>query len=282
MEWIRELLATFQTTILLFVVIIATMTVIELVTARDRHSVRSRLPGFMFWVIWSAVATVTYGGFHLLWRQIGVEPLIVLPLEFRWTGALAVIAAPLAGAVVGDFFFYWCHRAQHRWLWRYHAVHHSVRDLNSTNSFHHISEPVVQAVLIVLPSSLIVSETGAMVPLMALLLHVQSSYIHSSSRWHLGALRSMFVDNRFHRIHHSLEEQHYDRNFGAMTTLWDRLFGTAHFPRADEWPATGLHGVDQPRSVRAWLTLPWRLGSADGVSDVPATNEPAPPGGLAV
>ncbi len=265
MEWLREMLVSLQATLTLYVFAVAVMTAIELVTACERHSLRSRLPGFVFWIIWSAVATVTYGGFHLLWRHLGITPLIVLPLDFTWAGAIAIVAAPIAGAFVGDFFFYWCHRAQHRWLWRYHAVHHSVRELNSTNSFHHVTEPLIQTILIVLPSSLIVSQSGAIVPVIALMLHMQSSYIHSSSKWHIGPLRAVFVDNRFHRIHHSLEERHYDRNFGAVTTLWDRLFGTAHFPAADEWPATGIHEVDQPRTLREWVDLPWRMPEAAAV-----------------
>jgi sterol desaturase/sphingolipid hydroxylase (fatty acid hydroxylase superfamily) len=276
MERVRELLVALQATLVLYVFAVATMTALELVTARERHSLRSRLPGLLFWVLWTVVATVTYGAFHLLWRRVGIEPLIVLPLGFGWAGVIAIVAAPLASAFVADFFFYWCHRAQHRWLWRFHAVHHSVRELNSTNSFHHVSEPLIQTVLIVLPSSLIVSETGAMVPVIALLLHMQSSYIHSSSRWHMGPLRAIFVDNRFHRIHHSLERQHYDRNFGAVTTLWDRLFGTAHFPKPDEWPATGIHEVDQPRTLRARIDQPRRLARAEQDIRVPSANDGFP------
>lgn len=275
MEWISELPGQLWASLVLFAFAISTMTAIELVTGRERHSLRSRIPGLVFWLLWSVVAALAYGGFHALWRRIGVEPLIVLPLTFTWAGAAAVVAAPLASAFVADFFFYWCHRAQHRWLWRFHAVHHSVRELNSTNSFHHVTEPFVQAVLITLPSSLIVSETGAVVPMIALLLHMQSSYIHSSSRWHFGPLRSVFVDNRFHRIHHSTERRHFDRNFGAVTPLWDRLFDTAYFPAADEWPTTGIAEADQPRTLREWVSLPWRLSP-------PASEDARTGGGAAI
>ena len=73
-----------------------------------------------------------------------IRPLITLPLHFTWLGAAAIVATPLAAAAVYDFFFYWCHRAEHRWLWRFHAVHHSIRDMNAVNAYHHPTEPVFQ------------------------------------------------------------------------------------------------------------------------------------------
>ena len=191
-----------------------------------------------------------------------IEAHILQPfLMGRWVSVhpLAVILAPIAGAAVYDFFFYWFHRAQHRWFWRYHAVHHSVRELNAVNAYHHITEPFFQAVFLLLPASLFGSDTGYLAPAMAVVLHLHSSFIHSPTSIDLCRLRLFFCDNRFHRIHHSIEERHFDRNFGAFTTLWDRLFGTAHFPAAQEWPDVGLAEVDQPRGLIAWAMMPYRL-----------------------
>lgn len=236
------------------------MTVLELLLPRGEQSLVSRLPGLLFWAIWLPASSIAAAGFRALWAALGIQPLILLPLEFTWAGALAIVAAPLAAAAVYDFFFYWCHRAQHRWFWRFHAVHHSIRDVNTVNAYHHITEPLFQAALILLPTSLIVSQPGAAAPLMIVFLYFQSSFIHSPARLHFGPARALLVDNRFHRIHHSLEERHFDRNFGAFTTLWDRLFGTAHFPEVDEWPDTGLAEIAQPHTLKEWLTLPYRYG----------------------
>lgn len=255
----------------------AFMTAVELVLPRGRERLSSRLAGLGFWALWLPVSSLVHGGYHRLWDWLGVPPLIVLPLDFGWAGAAAIVAAPVAAAVVYDFFFYWCHRAQHRWLWRYHAVHHSIRELNAVNAYHHISEPLFQLVLIVLPISLIASDSGATASAMVVLLHLQSSYIHSPARFDFGPLGRAIVDNRYHRIHHSLEERHFDRNFGAFTPLWDWLFGTAHFPRADEWPDVGLAGIDQPRTLWQWIALPWRAPApaADATLRTPTRANPA-------
>lgn len=247
----------------------AFMTALELLLPRGRHGIRARLPGLLFWALWIPVSALLYDGFHVLWQALGVAPLIVLPLEFGWAGALAVLAAPIASAMVYDFFFYWFHRAQHRWLWRYHAVHHSIRELNAVNAYHHITEPAFQTVFLLLPASLVTVDAGYLTPAMVVILHLHASFIHSPTSLHLGPLRALFADNRFHRIHHSLEPRHFDRNFGAFTTLWDRLFGTAHFPVRDEWPDTGLADIAQPHSLASWLVLPFRQPHS---IDTEATN----------
>ena len=68
----------------------------------------------------------------------------------------------------------------------------------------------------------------------------------------------MIGDNQFHRIHHSLEERHFNRNFGTITPLWDVLFGTACFPKAGEWPKVGLADVPEPKTLREYLLMPFR------------------------
>lgn len=242
----------------------AFMTALELLLPREKHRLVDRLAGLFFWMLWIPVTLLSFAAVRTLWAMLGIPPLVVVPLHFGWTGTLfAAILGPLAGAMIGDFLFYWFHRAQHAWLWRFHAVHHSIRDMNAVNAYHHISEGLIQALFYIVPTSLLVADTGPQVPMMAVLIYLQGSFIHSPTAIHLGPLRAVLVDNRFHRIHHSLEERHFDRNFGAFTTLWDRMFGTAHFPTRDEWPAVGLHEIDQPRTLRAWLTLPWRFGRAE-------------------
>ncbi|KQN40678.1 hypothetical protein ASG37_02520 [Sphingomonas sp. Leaf407] len=234
----------------------AIVTAIELLAPRSRYPVGGRLHGLLFWTIWLAISSLTYALFRGIWATIGVPPLVVLPTGARWAGPLAVVVAPILGALVYDFFFYWCHRAQHRWLWRYHAVHHSIREMSAVNAWHHPVEPLLQVLLIAIPTSLIASEAAPVVPVALMLMQLQSQFIHSPTRWHFGPAAAVLVDNRFHRIHHSVEERHFDRNFGAFTTLWDRLFGTAWMPARDEWPDTGIAEVDQPRTLRDWVMLP--------------------------
>ncbi len=140
------------------------MTVVELLAPRERQSLGGRLPGLLFWAIWLAISGIAYAGFRTLWSALGIPPLLTLPTGAGWQTPVSLVVAPLVGAVTYDFFFYWCHRAQHRWLWRYHAVHHSIRELSAVNAFHHPIEPFVQILLIAVPTSLIANEAGPVVP----------------------------------------------------------------------------------------------------------------------
>ena len=274
MDILPTFLETAKGSYLGWVIVLAVLTAFELANPNGAQSLRSRVNGLAYWTVFIPLSAVLLTLLAWTWTALGVRPLLSLPVfqSLSWVGPLAALGAVLVAAIVNDFFFYWAHRIQHRWLWRYHAVHHSIREMNAVNSYHHVSEALVSLLLYTVPISLVVSNVGPGLPFISLAIWLHIVWIHSPTRAHFGPLRAAFVDNRFHRIHHSLEERHFDRNFGAFTTLWDRLFGTAYFPERGEWPAVGLAEVDEPDGVREWLDLPARYptGGAAEAGDVAA------------
>lgn len=221
---------------------------------RGAVPLRSRVLGLTFWALATLAAVAITYLLSTLWHPPRV---IRLPLSFEWAGIAAPVLTIIAVAIVADFWFYWFHRMQHRFLWRFHRVHHSIREMHATNANHHVSESLFNGLFLFIPASLIFWDYP-LVPAGMLLRTLLSQYIHSPVDLDFGPLRSVLVDNRFHRIHHSLKPGHFDSNFGGFTTIWDRLFGTAYWPANDEWPAIGVEGVDEPQTVREWLSLPWR------------------------
>jgi sterol desaturase/sphingolipid hydroxylase (fatty acid hydroxylase superfamily) len=270
MDFLATSVETARSGYLGWIVVLLVLTAFELLNPRGEQDLRSRVNGVAYWTVFIPLSALLLTALTWLWAALGIRPLLSLPAfhAFSWIGPLAAVCAVLAAAVANDFFFYWAHRFQHRFLWRYHAVHHSIREMNAVNSYHHASEAIVSLLLYTVPTSLIVSDMGPGLPFVGLAIWVHIVWIHSPTRANFGPLRAIFVDNRFHRIHHSLEERHFDRNFGAFTTLWDRLFGTAYFPRAGEWPAVGLADIDEPSGVREWIDLPARypIGERAGAS----------------
>jgi sterol desaturase/sphingolipid hydroxylase (fatty acid hydroxylase superfamily) len=124
-------------------------------------------------------------------------------------------------------------------------------------------------VLMVWPNMFLIEpDVGPMLPAVGLVLVLSGFYVHSNLRLHLGPLRRVFCDNRFHRIHHSTDPAHFNTNFCAFTTIWDQLFGTAYFPRRDEWPQTGLADFQESRSIREWIIAPLRPAQPRPVDDV--------------
>jgi len=188
---------------------------------------------------------------------LDLTPLTTSP-DF-WTRTAGCAIAVLGIATVNDFFYYWMHRAQHQWgwFWRFHRVHHSITEMNATNSYHHVAEDLFQFVAITAPMSFLLGVETGPVPWIVIVLNSTHAYfIHSSADINIGPLRYLFSDNRLHRVHHSREDRHRDKNFSTVTPLWDVLFGTAYFPTRNQWPAVGLDDVAEPRTIGEYLMMP--------------------------
>lgn len=217
---------------------------LELWKPRDALPQReSRQRAILFTFVFITCSAVLTGLLSLAFGRMQFEPMFAVP------GILGAIIAAFAG----DFFYYWFHRAQHSipWLWRLHAVHHSVEELGAGAGYHHVSETPLKALLYAAPLSFFISPNVGVV---ALILAFHGNYIHSATRLNFGWFAWVVADNRTHRIHHSLESKHFGKNFGALTMLWDKLFGTAYFPKANEWPGVGLSGRPEPRTILEYLT----------------------------
>lgn len=223
----------------------------------------TRLKGLVFWAVYFLIAGTILG------IEARLLPLM-RPLLIVKQAPIVFVAAPILAALLSDFLYYWTHRLQHTPpLWRFHAVHHSIRDMNAANSAHHWTEELVHIPLIGLPMAFLVKLDLASAPICAGLVTLQTYLIHANTRLNAGPLAFLLVDNRFHRIHHSLEAHHIGHNFGVFTTLWDRLFGTAYLPKGDEWPAVGLDDRSEINGVGEYLFRPFtsRGGASPTAAD---------------
>lgn len=227
--------------------------VLELVAPIGHPSWRGRWIGLRVAVVKPLAMVALAYVLNTGWSAIGIPPLKLGPI---FGGAFGSI---LAAVLIGDFLGYWHHRFMHRFAWPIHATHHSIEDLSAINSYAHFGEKVTGFLVTVIPLSLIQWE-GPEAPLfVAALLGVLIIYIHTPTTVELGPLAKVFVNPRFHRIHHSVEPQHFGKNFGTLLTVWDRLFGTAYIPAKDEWPATGIAGYSEPRGVVDYAMFPLRF-----------------------
>ena len=177
------------------------------------------------------------------------------------TAVLTPVASGLALALVlfliDDFCRFALHFIHHKLpaLWPFHEVHHSAEVLTPLTFFR--AHPVyffVQRMLITACSGLLqavvaVAAFGridpwvffaAGFPWTAYMLggiHLRHSHIPVRyARWAEG----IFVSPYLHQLHHSIDEQHRDVNFGEVLSIWDRLFGTLHRPAATEPLIFGL------------------------------------------
>ncbi|MBS0294436.1 MAG: sterol desaturase family protein [Proteobacteria bacterium] len=159
-----------------------------------------------------------------------------------------------------DFLYYWLHRAQHQipWLWRYHMVHHS--DVNvcaASVGRHHWLEEGFRFFIITAPLIMLMGGAQGSPPWVAAFIVLNGILMHWNVAIRFGPLERCIITPAYHRIHHSIEARHYDKNFGVFTQLWDRVFGTRHVPAPGEYPETGITRLS---GLRGWALLaPWPL-----------------------
>jgi sterol desaturase/sphingolipid hydroxylase (fatty acid hydroxylase superfamily) len=245
-------------------VIIAICTLVEHFSAVERYPLRSRLPGLAMNIVQKPLTLVVVWPLSQVWQSFAVGKLFVVPL-WSWIAPLGLAAYAIQFvllAMAEDFLVYWRHRFEHKAFWHIHAVHHSPTELHAANDIGHPLQAVFGLLFVSIPLSLVEFDGPATPALVGFMLFLLTYYIHSPTRLHFGPLRKLLVDNRFHRIHHSIEERHFDKNFAVCFSIWDRMFGTAYDPEPDEWPDVGLADIPPPATIKDYLLLPFRRGEA--------------------
>jgi sterol desaturase/sphingolipid hydroxylase (fatty acid hydroxylase superfamily) len=264
MAFVHSVLGNIAATWVSLFSIAAIMWGLERLFPKQKVSTASQLRSLVFWLFAGFASAVATSLYDVLDRHLTPRPLFVIPLN-SWFADPRVhwsmyVIAPLLGMILYDFFGYWLHRAQHKWFWPLHAVHHSIEELSGINSYFHWTEPFFRIFFISLPAAYLIGIDGLeSIFIIELLVKVQGYYLHTPTNLHLGpVLRRVIADNRFHRVHHSVESRHLNTNFAAGTTLWDQLFGTAYFPAEDEWPEVGVVGEPPAETLSAYLWGPFR------------------------
>jgi sterol desaturase/sphingolipid hydroxylase (fatty acid hydroxylase superfamily) len=175
-------------------------------------------------------------------------------------GVAGSILAVATFLFIYDFFYYIWHRAQHTlsWLWPVHELHHAERHLSAlSTSRHHWLEEPMRLFVVLIPMGLIFQLDPPQIGMIFTLFTFWGYFIHLNCRLELGRFGLIFSGPQYHRIHHSIEEKHYNCNFAAFFPLWDWLFGTLHRPQPGEWPDTGLRERPEGNQWRHALIGPF-------------------------
>ena len=182
-----------------------------------------------------------------------------LPPELR----AAVAAQPfwlqfIEILVLADLGFYGAHRAFHAvpFLWRFHAVHHSIEELDwlAAHRVHPVDQILTKSASLLPLFALGFSDPP--IVLFAVLYRWQALLIHSNVRIGFGPLRWIVASPQFHHWHHANCPEAANKNFAGQLAILDLLFGTLHLP-GRRIPAR--YGTDDrvPRSYFAQLAYPF-------------------------
>jgi sterol desaturase/sphingolipid hydroxylase (fatty acid hydroxylase superfamily) len=129
--------------------------------------------------------------------------------------------------IVIDFVYYWFHRTSHRvrFFWGIHMNHHSSEEMNFLVSLRQAwFNPLFRLpFFFILPligfDPLLTFVVGAASTLWAVIQHTQTI-------GKLGPLEWFMVTPSAHRVHHGVNVEYLNKNFGNLFIVWDRIFGT--------------------------------------------------------
>lgn len=144
----------------------------------------------------------------------------------------------IGGAIAVDFLYYVFHRASHRVnaLWAGHIVHHQSEEYNLTTALRQSALAGVMSPLFYWPLALLGLPPAVFITLSTLNTLYQF-WIHTRLVGKLGPLELVLNTPSHHRVHHGIDPQYIDKNYGGILIVWDRLFGT--FEPEREEPAYG-------------------------------------------
>lgn len=181
--------------------------------------------------------------------------LITLPAH-GWRLALSALVYLLTI----DFLEFAFHRAQHKlpFLWAMHALHHSDPSVNITTATRNFWLEMPIKAICVYPIAAILFKVPHAVLLIYSLSTVWHYVNHLNCRWQLPLPWWILNNAQFHRIHHSVLIEHYDKNFSAYFPVWDVIFGTAVAPSRGVCLKTGLDNGEAPATLGMALLWPWR------------------------
>ena len=165
----------------------------------------------------------------------------------------------IASVVIMDFIIYLQHVMVHAVpaLWRLHRMHHADLDFDVTTGARFHPLEIILSMLIKFATIVVLGPPVLAVVIFEVILNATAMFNHSNVRLPLGldrVLRWLVVTPDMHRVHHSVEDDEANSNFGFNLPWWDRLFGTYRDqPRAGhEGMTIGIHKYREPKQV-AWL-----------------------------
>ena len=178
----------------------------------SRTSITMGLGSVVVNVGWKLVVVAIYAGLYELapWHLSASNPLTWVALFFA-----------------DDLSYYWFHRVSHesRLFWASHIVHHSSQHYNLSTALRQTWVPMTYFPFW-LPLPLLGFPVWMVLLAQAWSL-IYQFWIHTERikrlpRW----VEGVFNTPSHHRVHHGMNHQYLDRNYGGILIVWDRLFGT--------------------------------------------------------
>ncbi|WP_336514761.1 sterol desaturase family protein [Pollutibacter soli] len=145
---------------------------------------------------------------------------------------LSLVGTIIVSALVLDFFGGWfSHITEHKipLFWRMHIIHHSDTNVDVTTGLRHHPLESVWRGLFFLMGILVSGSPIYAVMIYQTILTVFVAFTHANISlplWLDKSLSFLMVSPNMHKVHHHWKQPFTDSNYGAVFSIWDRMFGT--------------------------------------------------------
>ena len=151
--------------------------------------------------------------------------------------------------VVLDFAGYAVHALAHKvnFFWNGHHIHHSSEEYNLACALRQSIAVFVRLFVILLLPAALLGVPKEVIAIVAPLHLFAQFWYHTRHIGNLGWFEKIIVTPSHHRVHHAINPEYMDKNYGQIFIFWDKWFGTFQ-EELKEVPA--VYGVTRP--VRTW------------------------------
>jgi len=210
----------------------------------------------VFWILEGAIPLIQlrykknkyrHAGINLVFTAIhliihtGLAILIVMLSDWcrqqsfgiiYWTNANnSIILTIIIGVLALDFSSWLVHLVMHKikLLWGFHLVHHTDNNVDVTTGLrHHPGDSILRGIFFML---LIFISGAPMYSVMVYqtLLVLATAFTHANISLPKPIdkfISYILVSPNMHKVHHHWKQPYTDSNYGAVFSIWDRLFGT--------------------------------------------------------
>lgn len=247
---------------------------LQFLLPRDVYTHVSARVDIWLWVLerflrpfWAVALFATVGPF--------TEQLIIGALEFSFGATPALesnfawmLLYALVSLLCYDFVFYVIHYTMHKVpaLWAIHKIHHSAEVLTplTRSREHFLAGPIwatgsaisfgfSAGIFAYLFAGGITQATLFNAGFFSFLFGITGAFRHYHVQFRYPrALEKWIQSPAMHHTHHSYLRKHWDTNMAAITSIYDRMFGTLYIPEKDEYTPWGIGPETQDQYRSFW------------------------------
>jgi sterol desaturase/sphingolipid hydroxylase (fatty acid hydroxylase superfamily) len=155
----------------------------------------------------------------------------------------------LIAFIVLDFAGYVVHALDHKinFFWNSHIIHHSSEEFNLACALRQSISVFVRLFVVLLLPAAILGVPAQVIAVVAPLHLFAQFWYHTQHIGKMGFLEKIIVTPSHHRVHHAINPEYIDKNYGQIFIFWDKMFGTFQEELDDVPP---VYGITRP--VRTW------------------------------